>query len=96
MPRLKAGTILPTAAEDAAITAAAQSDLDAQPFTDAEWEAVKPLVRRGRPLGSGSKTQVTLRLDTEALEAFKATGTGWQTRINALLREAVASGRVKA
>ncbi len=96
MPRLKAGTIVPTAAEDAAITAAALADPDAKPFTYAEWEAVKPLVRRGRPLGSGSKTQVTLRLDTEALDAFKAIGTGWQTRINALLREAVASGRVKA
>lgn len=94
MPRLKAGTIVPTAAEDAAITAAALADPDAQPFTDAEWEAVKPLVRRGRPMGSGSKTQVTLRLDTAALEAFKATGTGWQTRINDLLREAVASGRI--
>jgi len=87
---------VPTAAEDAAITAAALADPDAQPFSDTEWEAVKPLVRRGRPLGSGSKTQVTLRLDTDALDAFKATGTGWQTRINALLREAVASGRVKA
>lgn len=96
MPKLKAGTILPTPADDAAITAAALADPDAQPFTDAEWEAVKPQVRRGRPVGSGSKTQVTLRLDTAALEAFKATGAGWQTRINALLREAVASGRVKA
>lgn len=96
MPRLKVKTILPTVAEDAAITAAAMADPDAQPFTDAEWEAVKPMVRRGRPLGSGSKTQVTLRLDTAALEAFKATGAGWQVRINTLLREAVASGRVKA
>lgn len=96
MPKLKAGTIIPTAAEDAVITGAALADPDSQPFTDAEWETVKPLVRRGRPMGSGSKTQVTLRLDTAALDAFKATGAGWQTRIDALLREAVASGRVKA
>ena len=52
MPKLKAGTILPTPAEDAAITAAALADTDAQPFTDAEWEQVKPLARRGRPLKS--------------------------------------------
>ena len=96
MPKLKAGTILPTVAEDEAISAAAMADPDAQTFTDAEWDAVKPLVRRGRPVGTGNKTQVTLRLDTAALEAFKATGAGWQTRINALLREAVANGRVKA
>jgi uncharacterized protein (DUF4415 family) len=37
-----------------------------------------------------------MRVDADVLDAFKATGTGWQTRINVLLREAVASGRVKA
>jgi len=51
--------------------------------------------RPGRPLGSGTKTQVTLRLDTAALNAFKAAGPGWQTRINLLLREAVVSGQVR-
>ena len=86
MPKLKPGTILPTPAEDAAITAAAMSDPDAVPFTDAEWEQVKPLVRRGRPLGSGSKTQVTLRLDVELVQKFRATGDGWQTRINDALK----------
>ena len=77
---------LPTAAEDAAITAAALADPDAVPLTDAEWAQVKPLVRRGRPLGSGTKTQVTLRLDVEVLAKFKATGDGWQTRINDALK----------
>ncbi|RYH62897.1 MAG: hypothetical protein EON54_08910 [Alcaligenaceae bacterium] len=86
MPNLKAGTILPTPAEDAAITAAAVADLDAVPFSDAEWEQVKPLVRRGRPPGSGTKAQVTLRLDVEVLEKFKASGDGWQTRINEALK----------
>jgi len=33
--------------EDAAITAAAMSDPDARPLTDAEWEAVKPRLRIG-------------------------------------------------
>lgn len=78
--------ILPTPADDAAITAAALADPDAVPFTDAEWSQVKPLVRRGRPLGSGSKTQVTLRLDVEVVEKFRATGDGWQTRINDALK----------
>ncbi len=86
MPKLKPGTIIPTPEEDAAITAAAMSDPDAVPFTDAEWEQVKPLVRRGRPLGSGSKTQVTLRLDVEVVEKFRASGDGWQTRINDVLK----------
>ena len=63
---------LPTPEEDAIVTAAANADPDAVPLTDAEWETVKPLVRRGRPLGSGTKTQVTLRLDVDVLEKFKA------------------------
>ncbi len=86
MPKLKAGTIRPTPAEDAAITAAAMSDPDAVPFTDAEWVQVKPLVRRGRPLGSGTKTQVTLRLDVDVVDKFRASGDGWQTRINDALK----------
>ena len=78
--------ILPTPAEDAAITAAALADPDAMPFTDAEWAQAKPLARRGRPLGSGTKTQVTLRLDLEIVEKFRASGDGWQTRINDALK----------
>jgi uncharacterized protein (DUF4415 family) len=72
--------------EDAAITAAALSDPDALPLTDAQWAQVQPQLKRGRPLGSGSKTQVTLRIDTEVLNKFKATGSGWQSRINEVLR----------
>lgn len=86
MPKLEAGTILPAPAEDVAITAAALADPDAVPFTNAEWEQAKPLVRRGRPLGSGTKTQVTLRLDVEVVEKFRASGDGWQTRINEALK----------
>ena len=91
MPKLKDATILPTPAEDAAITAAALSDADAVPFSDAEWARVKPLVRRGRPLGSGSKAQITLRLDVEVVEKFRASGDGWQTRINEVLKSWVRS-----
>ena len=76
--------IRPTDSEDAQITAAALTDPDNLPLTDAELSQFKPA--RGRPLGSGKKEQVTLRLDTEILEQFKATGNGWQTRINDVLR----------
>ncbi len=89
MPKLKPGTILPTPKEDATITAAAMGDPDAMPFTDIEWAAVKHTVVRGRPLGSGSKMQVTLRLDIDVVEKLKAEGAGWQTRANAVLRKSV-------
>jgi len=54
-------------------------------------------VKRGRPAGSLTakrKVSVTLRLDADVLAHLRATGRGWQTRINALLREAVEAGRV--
>ena len=38
---------------------------------------------------------LNMRVDADVLAAFKATGPGWQTRINALLRDAVARGAVK-
>jgi len=72
--------IRPTDIEDAQITAAALTDPDNLPLTDAELSQFKRM--RGRPLGSGKKEQVTLRLDTQILEQFRATGNGWQTRIN--------------
>lgn len=77
--------IRPTDIEDAQITAAALTDPDNLPLTDAELKQFKRM--RGRPLGSGTKEQVTLRLDTRILERFRATGNGWQTRINDALRD---------
>jgi len=53
--------------------------------------------KRGRPVGSVAakrKVPTTIRLDEDVLGAFRHTGAGWQTRMNALLREAVESGRV--
>jgi uncharacterized protein (DUF4415 family) len=43
----------------------------------------------GRPPAVNSKKQVTLRLDPDVLEKFRATGKGWQSRINAELRKAL-------
>ena len=83
MPKLKIGHVSPTPAEDAAITAAAMSDPDAMPFTDAEWRLVKP--RIGRPLSAAPKLATTLRLDPETLARWRASGKGWQTRAAQLL-----------
>ena len=37
------------------------------------------------------KVQITLRLDAAVVEAYKATGKGWQTRLNAVLAADVSS-----
>jgi uncharacterized protein (DUF4415 family) len=49
--------------------------------------AADMLKRRGRPKAAETKTHFNIRLDADVLDAFKATGRGWQTRINRALRE---------
>ena len=65
------------------------SDEDDRPATAAELAAGIEATRRkrGRPAGSGTKEQVAIRLDHDILEAFRAGGPGWQTRMNDALRE---------
>jgi uncharacterized protein (DUF4415 family) len=51
--------------------------------------------RRGRPVGStkaNAKEPVKLRLDADVLIALRATGEGWQTRINDMLRASLRLG----
>jgi uncharacterized protein (DUF4415 family) len=54
--------------------------------------------RRGRPVGSVqavTKEPVKIRLDADVLAALRATGDGWQTRINDTLRASLQlAGRV--
>jgi uncharacterized protein (DUF4415 family) len=45
------------------------------------------LIRRGRPKLEQPKKQVTLRLDADLLDGLRATGPGWQTRVNEVLRD---------
>ena len=45
------------------------------------------LTKPGRPKSDNPKQQVTLRLDRAVLEGFRATGPGWQSRIDAELRK---------
>lgn len=47
----------------------------------------KTVNRGGRPAGS-TEEQVSLRLDKDVLVRFRATGPGWQTRINEVLKTA--------
>lgn len=77
------GFILPTPDEDAAINAGIAKDPDTYQVSSAEFAQMR---RPGRPLGSGTKVQVTLRIDADVVEKFKASGAGWQTRINDALR----------
>jgi uncharacterized protein (DUF4415 family) len=47
------------------------------------------IIRRGRPpLGEKAKGVMTIRLDADLLESYRALGAGWQTQVNADLRRA--------
>ncbi len=62
----------------------------------AYWNAATIKRGRGRPAVAVKRPTLNMRVDADVLEAFKATGPGWQTRINALLRDAVKRGMVSA
>ncbi|MFT7723948.1 MAG: BrnA antitoxin family protein [Roseateles sp.] len=50
---------------------------------------------RGRPKATVTKEPVKLRLDRDVLAALRATGDGWQTRVNDVLRANLAlSGKL--
>ena len=51
----------------------------------AAQELLKP--KRGRPFSAHPKEHVNIRSDPDVLDAFKSTGSGWQTRLNAALRD---------
>jgi uncharacterized protein (DUF4415 family) len=51
--------------------------------------------RRGQrgPQHEPAKQLVSLRIDRDVVERFRATGGGWQTRVNEVLRQAARSLR---
>ena len=55
-------------------------------FAEADLHEGGRLVRRGRPKLDRPKAQVTLRLDRDLLDGLRATGPGWQSRVNEALK----------
>ncbi len=62
----------------------------ARPFAEV-FPALAEAMRKnagGRPKAYNPKVAVSLRLDQDVVARFKASGPGWQTRMNRALREA--------
>jgi len=86
--------------EDAELIRAARADSDNPPLDDLPSSRMRPAVeampeivaryrgQRGPQKSKPVKTQLTLRLDPDIVEHFKATGPGWNARINDALRKA--------
>jgi|tagenome__1003787_1003787.scaffolds.fasta_scaffold20380322_3 uncharacterized protein (DUF4415 family) len=90
--------------EDARVVAAAKADPDSAPLRDTAvlrpaHEVHPALVAdrlrrgRGRPRLASPKRQVTMRLDADLIESLRATGPGWQVRVNDALRKWLRVGR---
>lgn len=94
--KAKAGVILPTSEEDAAINAGIAADPDTWEITASDAARMQPLRRAGRPKAESPKVPMTMRVDADVLEAIRASGAGWQTRVNDVLRDAVRRGKLIA
>jgi len=68
---------------DEEIRAGIAADSDTAPELDAAWFAHAIMVTPPK------KQQVSIRLDAEVLEYFRSMGRGYQTKINAVLRQFV-------
>lgn len=61
----------------------------ARPFAEVFPELAASIRRaRGRPKLAAPKVQVSIRLDPDVLEKWRATGPGWQRRVNEALKRA--------
>ena len=102
MPKLKPETLIPDRAEDESINAGINADTEARELDREWFKRARPAREvlgeenyhallemkrpRGRPPASATKIFTGVRLDADVLNAFKTTGKGWQTRMNAALR----------
>ena len=88
------------ATTDEEIMARIADDPDNPELTDEQLANLRPFAEvfpelaekfrqaAGRPKAAQTKKAVSVRLDPDVLEKFRATGPGWQTRINAVLKAA--------
>ncbi|GJD96527.1 BrnA antitoxin family protein [Methylobacterium iners] len=97
----------PITDEDEARTQAGiAADPDNPELTEEEFARMRParevlppgvldaLTKRGRPKSAKPKVLLSLRIDREVVETFKATGAGWQTRMQITLARQAAKMKV--
>jgi uncharacterized protein (DUF4415 family) len=76
--------VLPSDEEEANINAGIALDPDARELTDKEFRKLRPM---GRPKAGVTKERITIRLSPEVVAKFRATGSGWQSRMDKALQE---------
>ena len=81
---------IPGADEEQAIREGISTDENAVEMSGEEMKTLRPV---GRPKAAVTKQPVSIRLSADVLAYFKSTGRGWQTRIDKVLQDFVASHR---
>jgi uncharacterized protein (DUF4415 family) len=66
----------------------------AKPFKESFPEAHAARKKRGRPPVAKPKVHIGFRLDADVVEAIRATGPGYNARVEKALREALSKGRL--
>ena len=66
----------------------------ARPAAEVMGDAFMARARRGRPRAARPKVAVTIRLDALVVQHLRATGKGWQTRVNDEVAALIAKGRL--
>lgn len=91
--KTKSGRVieLPTEQEDSAINDGILNDADTAELGAQEFNLLRPV---GRPKAEQTKERVTIRLSVEVVASFRATGKGWQGRMDAALKEFIRSHTV--
>lgn len=79
---------LPTDEEDARIRAGIAQDPDTYELSDEDFKRLRLV---GRPRAAVTKERITVRLSPEVTAYFRSLGAGWQTRMDEVLRDYVAS-----
>lgn len=69
-------------------------EADEEGFRDAHIYVGDTLIKRGvgRPPIKNTKEMLSLRMDFDVLEKLRASGKGWQTRLNKYIKDAVLKG----
>ena len=100
MTNIDQGRRILTDAEERRIQRGIAEDPENPEWTEEDFKNARPFAEvfpdlaesirqaRGRPAVEAPKRQISLRLDPDVIDAFKATGKGWQSRINEALRKA--------
>ena len=66
----------------------------ARPAAEVLGAAFMAKACRGRPKLAAPKAEVKIRIDADVVEHLRASGPGWQTRVNAELAKAIKAGRL--